>query len=75
MKKSKKRIISFFLTIALMLMMAPPVFAASDHVYVRQVYGGGGKGETPILNSFIELYNPTDVDVNLSDYVIDCDGI
>ena len=74
MKKSKKRIISFFLTIALMMTIAPPVFAASNHVYVRQVYGGGGKGDTPILNSFIELYNPTDAEVNLSSYVIDYNG-
>lgn len=25
---------------------------------INQIYGGGGKGETPISNSFIELYNP-----------------
>ena len=28
----------------------------------------GGKGETPITNSFIELYNPDDEDIDLSGY-------
>lgn len=44
----------------------PPV----DHLIINQVYGGGGKGETPIQNSFIELYNPTDKEVSLSGYSI-----
>ena len=35
---------------------------------IDQVYGGGGKGDTPISNSFIELYNPNSEEVNLSGY-------
>lgn len=35
---------------------------------IDQVYGGGGKGETPISNSFIELYNPTGSEIDLSGY-------
>lgn len=35
---------------------------------IDQVYGGGGKGETPISNSFIELYNPSDAGIDLSAY-------
>ena len=35
---------------------------------IDQVYGGGGKGETPISNSFIELYNPNSEAVDLSGY-------
>ena len=37
---------------------------------IDQVYGGGGKGETPISNSFIELYNPSGEEIDLSAYFI-----
>lgn len=43
---------------------------AVDHLIINQVYGGGGKGETPIANSFIELYNPTTAAVDLSGYTV-----
>lgn len=35
---------------------------------IEQIYGGGGKGDTPILSSFIELYNPSGEDIDLSAY-------
>ncbi|MGN1081572.1 MAG: choice-of-anchor I domain-containing protein, partial [Acutalibacteraceae bacterium] len=35
---------------------------------IEQIYGGGGKGDTPISNSFIELYNPCDEEIDLSAY-------
>ena len=35
---------------------------------IDQVYGGGGKSDTPISNSFIELYNPNSEAVDLSGY-------
>ena len=34
----------------------------------EQIYGGGGKGETPISNSFIELSNPSGEEIDLSAY-------
>jgi predicted phosphodiesterase len=37
---------------------------------IDQVYGDGGKGETPIANSFIELYNPNDTAVSLDSYTL-----
>ena len=33
---------------------------------IDQVYGDGGKGETPIANSFIEIYNPNETAVSLN---------
>lgn len=37
---------------------------------IDQVYGGNAKGETPIANNFIELYNPNADAVDLSGYVL-----
>ena len=49
-----------------------PTTAAAEpanHLIINQVYGGGKKAEngnsTPISHSFIELYNPTDQDIDL----------
>ena len=44
-----------------------------DHLIINQVYGGGGKEDTPIKNSFIELYNPTAENVSLSGFSIVCE--
>lgn len=46
------------------------VEAQREHLIINQVYGGGGKGSTPISHSFIELYNPTSADVSLEGYSI-----
>lgn len=45
--------------------------AQNDHLILHQVYGGGGKGDTPVSHSFIELYNPTPWDVDLEDYRVE----
>ncbi|MDD6071532.1 MAG: choice-of-anchor I family protein [Clostridiales bacterium] len=45
---------------------------AVNHLIINQVYGSGGKGETPITNSFIELYNPTEAAVSLDGYSVVC---
>lgn len=42
----------------------------TEHMIINQVYGGGGKGDTPVSHSFIELYNSTDRDINLENYRI-----
>lgn len=73
-----KRFTSILLALALMLSTASTVFAeesvdpeaAPAQPIIEQVYGGGGKGETPIGNSFVELYNPTDAEINLSGYTL-----
>lgn len=43
---------------------------AAPQPIIEQVYGGGGKGETPISNSFVELYNPSDMEIDLSEYTL-----
>ncbi len=42
-----------------------------DHIIIHQVYGAGGKKTTPVSHSFIELYNPTSEEVDLSGYQIE----
>ena len=37
---------------------------------IDQVYGDGGKDETPIANSFVELYNPNNEPVSLAGYTL-----
>ena len=37
---------------------------------IDQVYGNGGKDETPIANSFVELYNPNNQSVCLAGYTL-----
>lgn len=73
-----KRFTGILLALLLMLSTASTVFAeesidpeaAPAQPIIEQVYGGGGKGETPIANSFIELYNPTDAAMDLSGYTL-----
>ena len=46
------------------------VEAQREHVIINQVYGDGGKKDVPLSHSFIELYNPTNTEVDLSGYSI-----
>ncbi|NLL62819.1 MAG: hypothetical protein GX241_01040 [Ruminococcaceae bacterium] len=67
-----KRLISLLLTFVLLLTMASTALVVNgqtpEEPMLEQIYGGGGKDKTPISNSFIELYNPTDNAINLSGY-------
>lgn len=80
-----KRLTSVLLAFALMLSMGSTVFAQEGDAFqnesdstetvspqpiIEQIYGGGGKGETPIANSFIELYNPADTEIDLQGYTL-----
>lgn len=48
------------------------VFAtpAVDHVVISEVYGGGGNAGATYTNDFIELFNPTNGDIDLSNYSV-----
>ncbi|NBH12700.1 hypothetical protein D3Z36_00505 [Lachnospiraceae bacterium] len=46
------------------------VAVQKEHLIILQVYGGGGKGGTPVSHSFIELYNPTPRKIDLEGYYI-----
>ena len=42
----------------------------ADHVVINQAYGGGGNSGAVYTHDFIELYNPTDEDVNLNGWTV-----
>ncbi len=43
---------------------------SSLHVIINEVYGGGGNSGATYTHDFIELYNPTDEDIDLSGWSI-----
>ncbi len=44
---------------------------AGDNVVINEVYGGGGNSGSVFANDFVELYNPTDADIDVTGWVID----
>ncbi|MGM9624144.1 MAG: lamin tail domain-containing protein, partial [Eubacteriales bacterium] len=44
--------------------------SSDAQLIIEQIYGGGGKGETPISNSFVELYSLADTDIDLTEYTL-----
>ena len=53
--------------------VAPNATAAPDgsNVVINEVYGGGGNSGARYNHDFVELYNPTDQDINLTGWVLD----
>ena len=48
-----------------------PVKAADvDHLLINQIYGTGGKTGCAVSHNFIELYNPTESDIDLAEYKV-----
>ena len=57
----------------LSLILVPAAHAAPDgsNVVINEVYGGGGNSGSVYSHDFVELYNPTDSDIDLSGWQID----
>lgn len=43
---------------------------SGDHIVISQVYGGGGNSGAELKHDFIELYNPTDKEVNVTGWKV-----
>ncbi|MBQ8264017.1 MAG: lamin tail domain-containing protein, partial [Oscillospiraceae bacterium] len=75
MQKRSKKLLAFLLCLVMVLSAFPMgVLAAdgtgADHVVINQAYGGGGNKGAEYKNDFVELYNPTDKDVDLSGWSV-----
>ena len=42
----------------------------NDHVVINEIYGGGGNSGAIYKNDFIELYNNSNVDINLTGWSV-----
>ena len=58
----------------LALVLVPASASAApdaSEVVINEVYGGGGNSGSVYSHDFVELYNPTDRDIDLSGWAID----
>ncbi|PAT14461.1 nuclease [Corynebacterium sp. NML 120412] len=64
---------AFIVALAAGTITVPTAHAATDgsNVVINEVYGGGGNSGSTISNDFVELYNPTDKDIDLAGWVLD----
>lgn len=64
--------LSLVLITGMALPAAPMASAAADNSapVISQVYGGGGNSGAKYKNDFIELYNPTDTDIDLTGWKV-----
>ena len=53
--------------------VTPTALAAPDgsNVVINEVYGGGGNSGSKYSHDFVELYNPTDQDIDLTGWKLD----
>ena len=76
MRQNKRRAVSSSLAIALaagtVSVVAPAALAAPDgsNVVINEVYGGGGNSGAKYTHDFVELYNPTDQEIDLTGWTI-----
>lgn len=75
--KNKSAIVKTLIVFMLLCFLYSAIFIYAENeqgnnVIINQVYGGGLKGDndSPVSHSFVELYNPTDRDINLNNYSI-----
>ncbi|WP_394282247.1 ExeM/NucH family extracellular endonuclease [Corynebacterium sp.] len=52
--------------------VAPQAVAAPDgsNVVINEVYGGGGNSRSVFSHDFVELYNPTDADIDVTGWTL-----
>ena len=73
MNRLRRRMLALLLTAVMVVTMLPAVALAgnvSNHIVINQAYGGGGNSGAEYKNDFVELYNPTDTDVDLTGWSI-----
>ncbi|VYT91198.1 DUF5011 domain-containing protein [Clostridium tertium] len=74
-KLLKSKLLSLFLAFSMMLGLvtipAKKVKAeVATYIVISEVYGGGGNSGATYKNDFIELYNPTNTDIDISGWKV-----
>lgn len=74
-KLLKSKLLSGFLAFTMMLgLVTVPVkkvkAEVATYIVISEIYGGGGNSGSTYKNDFIELYNPTNVDIDLTGWKI-----
>ena len=75
-KLLKSRMLSSFMTLTMIVgLITVPVKEVkaekANNIVISEVYGGGGNANAKYKNDFIELYNPTDTDINIDGWKIE----
>ncbi|MBE6054716.1 MAG: LPXTG cell wall anchor domain-containing protein [Clostridium sartagoforme] len=75
-KLLKSKLLSLFLAFTMMLgLVTIPVkevkAEVASYVVISEAYGGGGNNGATYKQDFIELYNPTDTDIDLSGWKVE----
>lgn len=73
MRSAHRLTTAFVIALAAGTVTVPTAYAAPDgsNVVINEVYGGGGNSGATISNDFVELYNPTDADIDITGWVLD----
>ena len=73
MRSAHRLTTAFVIALAAGTITVPSAHAAVDgsNVVINEVYGGGGNSGATISNDFVELYNPTDADIDVTGWVLD----
>ncbi len=59
-----------FLSTVFLFLMPQAQAQIANHVVISEVYGGGGNSGAPYKNDFIELYNPTNTRIDLTNWSV-----
>ena len=77
MTRKRRGLVAIILAFAIMVSNISITFAtsfqtieAATYVVISQIYGGGGNSGARYKNDFIELYNPTNQDIDLNGWQI-----
>ena len=74
-KLTKSKILNLFIVFTMLIgfVTVPTKTVSAEettYVVISEVYGGGGNSGATLKNDFIELYNPTESDINLEGWKV-----